>query len=302
MIVMKEKQQSVMIIKFYRILESMKNFLKLLFRNKLTGAAFIFIMLLVVTAILAPWIAPYPEQGRGGANPQNRFLPPSAQHLFGTDEMGRDIFSRVVFGTRISLCISMITIILALTIAIPLGLISGYYGGIIDEILMRFTDVFLSFPPLLIAIVIASFLGPSLQNAILAIVIAWWPWYSRIIRAQVMAVKERPFVKAARCIGTSDWVIMFSHILPNTVAPIIIQASMDMGGVILTAASLSFIGLGAQPPTPEWGLIISSARTYIIDAWWYSIFPGMMIFFTVLSFNLIGDGLREVLDPRTRVR
>jgi peptide/nickel transport system permease protein len=302
MIVMKEKQQNVTVIKFFRMLESMKNFLKLLFRNKLTGAAFILIMLLVVTAILAPWIAPYPEQGMGAAKPQNRFLPPSSQHLFGTDEMGRDIFSRVVFGTRISLSISITTILLALTIAIPLGLISGYYGGIIDEILMRFTDVFLSFPPLLIAIVIASFLGPSLQNAILAIVIAWWPWYSRIIRAQVMAVKERPFVKAARCIGTSDWVIMFSHILPNTVAPIIIQASMDMGGVILTAASLSFIGLGAQPPTPEWGLIISSARTYIIDAWWYSIFPGMMIFFTVLSFNLIGDGLREVLDPRTRVR
>jgi peptide/nickel transport system permease protein len=294
--------QNITIIRVKRIIESACHFMKLLFINKLTGAAIILIMLLIITAILAPIIAPYPDQGLGAANPQARFLPPSSEHLFGTDEMGRDIFSRIIFGTRISLTISTVTVILALCIALPLGLISGYYGGFVDEVLMRITDVFLSFPPLLIAIVIASFMGPSLNNAVLAIVIAWWPWYSRIVRAQTIAIKERPFVKAAKCIGTSDLVIMFNHILPNTIAPVIIQASMDMGGVILTAASLSFIGLGAQPPVPEWGLIISSARTYIIDAWWYSAFPGLVIFVTVLSFNLIGDGLREVLDPRTRVR
>lgn len=285
-----------------RALASTRTFLKLLFRNKMTGAAFIVICFLVVVAILAPVLAPYPDQGRGAANMAEKLLAPSSSHLLGTDEMGRDILSRILFGARISLIISTITIALALSFAIPLGVISGYYGGVIDEILMRVTDVFLSFPPLLIAIVVASFMGPSLKNAVIAIVIAWWPWYARVIRAQVMAMKERPFVAAARCIGTSDWRIMFSHILPNTIAPVIIQASMDYGSVLLVAASLSFIGLGAQAPQPEWGLIVSTARRYILDSWWYSVFPGMAIFITVLSFNLIGDGLREVLDPRTRVR
>ncbi|RJQ07213.1 MAG: ABC transporter permease [Bacillota bacterium] len=285
-----------------RALESSRTFVKLLFRNRLTGAAFVVVTLLVVVALLAPVLAPYPDDGRGVVNPSERFQKPSSEHIFGTDDMGRDILSRVIFGTRISLSISLVTIVAAMLIAIPLGVIAGYFGGFIDEILMRITDVFLSFPPLLIAIVVASFLGPSLENAMIAIVIAWWPWYSRVIRAQVMAAKERPYVSAARCIGTSDWKIMFSHILPNTIAPVIIQASMDLGCVILTAASLSFIGLGAQPPQPEWGLIVSSARTYILDAWWYSVFPGLAILVTVLSFNLIGDGLREVLDPRTRVR
>lgn len=298
----RKEDESVLAIRLRKGLESVRVFFKLLFRNRLTGASFVLIAILVVTAIFAPWIAPYPDEGRGAANPAQRFLPPSSHHLFGTDELGRDIFSRVVFGTRISLVIATLTIVLALAIAIPLGILSGYYGGIVDEVIMRVTDVFLSFPPLLIAIVVASFMGPSLQNAVIAIVIAWWPWYSRVIRAQVMAVKERPFVNASKCIGTSNGRIMFSHILPNTIAPLIIQASMDMGGVLLTAASLSFIGLGAQPPTPEWGLIVSTARTYIIDAWWYSTFPGLTILVTVLSFNLIGDGLREVLDPRTRVR
>lgn len=285
-----------------RGLESTRTFFKLLFRNKMTGAAFIIIGILIVVAILAPVLAPYPEQGRGGANMVEKLLAPSASHWLGTDEMGRDILSRILFGARISLVISTITIALALLIAVPLGVISGYYGGVVDEILMRVTDVFLSFPPLLIAIVVASFMGPSLKNAVIAIVIAWWPWYARVIRAQVMAMKERPFVAAARCIGTSDWTIMFSHILPNCISPVIIQASMDMGSVLITAASLSFIGLGAQAPQPEWGLIVSTARRYILDSWWYSVFPGLAIFITVLSFNLIGDGLREVLDPRTRVR
>jgi peptide/nickel transport system permease protein len=285
-----------------RGLESTRTFFKLLFRNKMTGAAFIIIGILIVVAILAPVLAPYPEQGRGGANMVEKLLAPSASHWLGTDEMGRDVLSRILFGARISLVISTITIALALLIAVPLGVISGYYGGVVDEILMRVTDVFLSFPPLLIAIVVASFMGPSLKNAVIAIVIAWWPWYARVIRAQVMAMKERPFVAAARCIGTSDWTIMFSHILPNCISPVIIQASMDMGSVLITAASLSFIGLGAQAPQPEWGLIVSTARRYILDSWWYSVFPGLAIFITVLSFNLIGDGLREVLDPRTRVR
>ena len=297
-----DKNLNITLIRLRRTMESSSVFLKLIFRNKLTGISFIVIGLLVLVAIFAPWIAPYPSEGLGNVNLNNVFLRPSLLHPFGTDEMGRDILSRVIFGTRISLVISTLTIFLALLIAVPIGLISGYYGGIVDEIMMRITDMFLSFPPLLIAIVIASFMGPSLRNVVIAIIIAWWPWYSRIIRAQVISLKERPFIKASKCIGSSDWYIMFSHILPNVIAPVIIQASLDMGGVILTAASLSFIGLGAQPPEPEWGLIVSSGRAYIIDGWWYSTFPGLVILVTVLSFNLIGDGLREVLDPRTRMR
>jgi len=281
---------------------SLKTFLRLLFTNKLTGFAFIVIAALVIIAVLAPVIAPYPEQGLGKVKLDEVFQPPNAVHLFGTDELGRDILSRVIYGARISLSISIITIVIAVAIAIPIGVISGYYGGFVDEIIMRITDVFLSFPPLLIAIVITSFLGPSLKNAVLAIAIAWWPSYARLIRAQVIAMREKPFVRASKCIGTSDFNIMFSHVLPNSIAPIIIQASMDLGGVILTAASLSFIGLGAQAPEPEWGLIISTSRNYIMDVWWYTAFPGVLIFVTVLCFNLLGDGLREVLDPKTRVR
>jgi len=189
---------------------------------------------------------------------------------------------------------------LALLIGVPLGAIAGGVGGALDELIMRVTDVFLSFPPLLLAIAIASFLGPSLKNAMLAIAISWWPWYTRIIRGQAVSIRERQFIRAARTIGTPLHRIVFNHILPNTMAPVIVQASMDIGGVILTVASLSFLGLGAQPPTPEWGLLISTSRTYFLNAWWYSTFPGIAIFLTVLVFNLVGDGIREVLDPKTR--
>lgn len=281
---------------------SFKTFLKLLFTNKLTGLAFMIIIILVIMAVLAPVIAPYPEQGLGKVNLDEVFQSPSARHLFGTDELGRDILSRVIYGARISLSISIITIIIAVAIAIPIGLTAGYYGGFVDEIIMRITDVFLSFPPLLIAIVITSFLGPSLKNAVIAIAIAWWPSYARLIRAQVISMREKPFINASKCIGTSDLKIMLTHVLPNSIAPIIIQASMDLGGVILTASSLSFIGLGAQAPEPEWGLIISTSRKFIMDVWWYTAFPGILIFITVLCFNLLGDGLREILDPKTRVR
>ena len=189
---------------------------------------------------------------------------------------------------------------LALIIGIPLGAIAGATGGLVDEVIMRITDIFLSFPPLLLAIAIAAFLGPSLENAMLAIAVSWWPWYTRLIRGQAVSIKERQFVKAARAIGTPPIRIIFGHIVPNCIAPVIVQASMDIGGVILTIASLSFLGLGAQSPTPEWGLMVSTSRNYFLNAWWYSIFPGLAIFITVLVFNLLGDGLREILDPRTR--
>jgi len=272
----------------------------LLNRNRLTMIALITVFLLVLVALLAPFIVPYKEQVFSGVNPQEKLLPPSREHPFGTDELGRDIFSRVIYGTRISLETALAAVGLALLVGVPLGAIAGATGGVVDEIIMRITDIFLSFPPLLLAILIAAFLGPSLTNAMLAIAVAWWPWYTRLIRGQAVSMRERQFVRAARAIGTPHFKIVFGHIVPNTIAPVIIQASMDLGGVILTAASLSFLGLGAQPPTPEWGLMISTSRNYFLNAWWYSIFPGLAIFITVLVFNLVGDGLREVLDPRTR--
>lgn len=272
----------------------------LLNRNYLQRISLIVIALLVLVAIFAPWIAPYPTHAISATNPKDKLLPPSSQYIFGTDELGRDLFSRVIYGTRISLQTALIAVGLSLLIGVPLGAIAGGVGGVVDEVIMRITDVFLSFPPLLLAIAIASFLGPSLKNAMLAIAISWWPWYTRIIRGQAVSIRERQFIRAARTIGTPLHKIVFSHILPNTMAPVIVQASMDIGGVILTIASLSFLGLGAQPPTPEWGLLISTSRTYFMNAWWYSTFPGIAIFLTVLVFNLIGDGIREVLDPKTR--
>jgi peptide/nickel transport system permease protein len=272
----------------------------LLNRNRLQRISLIVIVLLVLVAIFAPWISPFPTHAISATNPDDKLLAPSAKYIFGTDELGRDLLSRVIFGTRISLQTALVAVGLALLIGVPLGAIAGGLGGAADEIIMRITDVFLSFPPLLLAIAIAAFLGPNLQNAMLAIAISWWPWYTRIVRGQAVSIRERQFVRAARAIGTPMPQIIFKHIMPNTMAPVIVQASMDIGGVILTIASLSFLGLGAQAPTPEWGLLISTSRTYFLNAWWYSTFPGIAIFITVLVFNLVGDGIREVLDPRTR--
>lgn len=281
-------------------LKTLKENLYLLKRNKLTYAALIIILLLIILAIIAPIIAPFPSHIYGSVNPKDKLLPPSKVYLFGTDEAGRDLFSRVLYGIRISLFAGLAAAGIGLLIGVPLGLVAGFYSGFVDEIIMRIVDMFLSFPPLLLAMAIAAFLGPSLQNAILAIIIAWWPWYTRLVRGQVVSIKEREFVRAAKSIGTSSWRIMFSHILPNCVAPLMVQASIDLGGIIITLAALSFLGLGAQTPTPEWGLIINTSRAYFLNAWWYGVFPGIAIFITVLCFNLVGDGLREVLDPKTK--
>ena len=276
--------------------------LYLLSRNRLTLAALLFIVLLVIMAVLAPVIVPYPEHIKDMTNASAKLTAPCAEYLFGTDELGRDIFSRVVYGTRISLAASVAAVALAMLIGIPLGAVAGAMGGIIDDVIMRICDIFLSFPSLLLAIVIAAFAGPNLRNALIAIAVSWWPWYARIVRGQAISLKERQFVRAARAIGNVNSRIIFSHIVPNCMAPVIVQATMDLGGIILTLASLSFLGLGAQAPTPEWGLMINTSKTYFMNAWWYSVFPGIAIFVTVLAFNLIGDGLREILDPRTRNR
>lgn len=272
----------------------------LLSRNKLTFVSLVFIVLLVALAILAPYIVPYPKHISDAANVAFKLTAPCQEYLFGTDELGRDIFSRIIYGTRISLLASVFAVALAMLIGITLGAIAGALGGIVDDIIMRICDIFLSFPSLLLAIVIAAFAGPSLRNALIAIAISWWPWYARIVRGQAISLKERQFVKAARALGNVQSKIIFQHIVPNCMGPVIVQATMDLGGIILTLASLSFLGLGAQAPTPEWGLMINTSKTYFMNAWWYSVFPGLAIFVTVLAFNLIGDGLREIMDSRTR--
>lgn len=272
----------------------------LLNRNILTRLALIVVVAFVLLAIISPWIIPYPTHVATGNDPANALTAPCAEHWFGTDELGRDIFSRVVYGTRISMSTALIAVAIALVVGVLLGAIAGAAGGFIDELIMRITDIFLSFPSLLLAMAISTFLGPSLNNAMLAIAVSWWPWYTRIVRGQAISIRERQFVRAARAMGTPGYKIVLKHIIPNTIAPVIVQASMDIGGVILTIASLSFLGLGAQAPTPEWGLMISTSRTYFQNAWWYSIFPGLAIFIVVLAFNLLGDGLREILDPKTR--
>lgn len=272
----------------------------LLNQNVLTRSALILLLILVLIAIFAMVIIPYPDHVTIGNDPGNALQPPSSQNLFGTDELGRDIFSRVMYGTRISLQSAIVTVFFAVIIGSILGAIAGAKGGWIDEVIMRVTDIFLSFPPMLLSICIAALMGPSLMNAKIAIVISWWPWYTRLVRGQAISTKEKQFSKAAETIGTSQFKIIFRHIVPNCISPVIIQASMDMGAVILSLAGLSFLGLGAQAPTPEWGLMINTSRNYFMTAPWYSIFPGIAIFLTVLSFNLLGDGIREILDPKTR--
>ena len=280
---------------------SFKESMYLLAKNKLSLLAFAIIILLLAGAISAPFIVPYPEDVYS-THIESKLHPPSEEHIMGTDDLGRDVFSRVVYATRVSISTALVAVGVALLIGIPLGAIAGVFGGWVDNVIMRITDIFLSFPPLLLAIALVALLGSGLTNAIIAIVVSWWPWYTRLVRGQAVSIKERKFVQAAETIGTSKAKIIFKHIIPNCISPVIVQASMDIGGVIMTVASLSFLSLGAQQPTPEWGLMISEGRAFFPDKWWCCIFPGIAIFLTVLSFNLLGDAIREILDPKTRKR
>jgi peptide/nickel transport system permease protein len=231
-----------------------------------------------------------------------RLQPPSPAHWLGTDQLGRDQLSRLLFGARISLAVGLVVVGTAGTFGTLVGLAAGYSAGPVDEVLMRLTDVFFAFPSLILAMAIAGALGPSLQNAMIAIAVVSWPVYARLVRSQVLSLRQREYVEAARSLGASPWRIVFGHILPNSLAPILVQASFDMGGAILAAAGLSFIGFGAQPPEPEWGVMISDGRNYVGTHAWLSLFPGLAILLTVAAFNLVGDGLRDALDPRLRGR
>ena len=266
-------------------------------RSPLTVAGMVLIALFALGAISAPLIAP--------ANPLKQVLsarlkPPSSAHLLGTDQLGRDVLSRMIYGARISLLVGVVVVGLAGSLGTFVGLLAGYGGGWLDEVLMRLTDVFLAFPALILAMAISGALGPSLTNAMIAIAVVSWPVYARLVRGQVLSLREREYVEAARSLGASTPRILWQHILPNTLAPLMVQASFDMGGAILAAAGLSFIGFGTQPPTPEWGVMISEGRNYIATQPWLSLFPGLAILFTVAAFNLIGDGLRDAFDPRLR--
>ncbi len=243
-------------------------------------------------------LAPHPADAGSATHPLDTFLPPSAHHLFGTDPVGRDMFTRVLYGARISLAVSAVVISLSILVGLPLGVVAGAVGGIADTVLMRVTDIFLAFPALLLALALVAVLGPSVTNATIAITITWWPWYARLARGQAASVAGRPFVASCRALGLSPARTILRHVLPNSLTPVIIQASADVGGVILTAAALSFLGLGAQDPTPEWGLMVNQGEAYFTTQWWLVTFPGAAILLTALAFNLLGDGLRDLLDPR----
>lgn len=281
-------------------LRELRYTLHLIRRSPLTVLGLTILGIMVFFAIAAPYIAPYPEDIEFGSHLERRLEPPSLAHLFGTDDMGRDVFSRVLYGFRISIAIGLAVVSIAAPIGVLLGALAGFAGGVIDEAIMRITDVFLSVPSLVLALAIAAALGPSLTNAMFAISLCWWPWYARLVRAQTLSLKEQDFVEAARSIGVKTPRILVRHIVPNCIGPIIVQVSLDIGYAILTAASLGFLGVGAQPPTSEWGLMVSWGRKFLPTWWWVSTFPGLAIFIGVLAFNLVGDGLRDVLDPRLR--
>ncbi len=274
--------------------------LRVFLKDRLALLGVCLILATIIVAVAAPWIAPYPDQGRGASNVKERLEAPSRAHPFGTDASGRDVLSRVIFGARIPLMISSVVVAAVLIIGVPLGGIAGYIGGWIDELVMRITDIFLAFPALILAMALVAFLGPSLRNVAIALVITWWPWYTRLVRGMAVSLRQRPYVLAARTMGVSQWTIIRRHVLPNALGPVVVQVSLDVGTVILEVAGLSFIGLGARPPQPEWGLMVSEGREYILSEWWISTFPGLAIFLLVLACNLVGDGLRDVLDPRTK--
>ena len=266
-------------------------------RNRLMVLGTSIILGLLLVAALAPLLAtsnPYEQTLR------DRLLAPSAQHLFGTDGLGRDIFSRVLYGARVTLTIALLVAAISTPPGMFMGILAGYLGGAVDEVLMRLADIFLAFPRLILAIAFAAALGPGVENAIIAIAIAQWPSYARLARAETLNVKNNDYIQAMRVLGASKMRIMAGHILPLTLSTIIVRMSLDMGTIILTAAGLGFLGLGAQPPLPEWGLMVSDGRQYLVDQWWVSTLPGLAILVVVMGFNLLGDGIRDVLDPRQR--
>jgi len=282
-----------------RTLRRLRFFAWVVGRNPPTLLGLLLVGVFLLLAAIGPLIVPDPHDAYGAMHLAIKLQPPSLAHWFGTDEMGDDILTRVVMATRTSLWVGLTITLIAVVIGIPLGIAAGYFGGAIRTVIMRVTDMFLCVPGLVLALAIVAALGPGILHGVVALAIVWWPGYVRLIEAKALTLRAEPFVDAARTMGASHARILFAHILPNCVSPLVVKASMDMGMAILAAASLGFIGLGAKPPAPEWGAMISTARSYMPDYWWYSVFPGLFIFLTVLGFNLLGDGLRDIFDPRS---
>uniref|UniRef100_A0A9E7ZNX1 ABC transporter permease n=1 Tax=Bosea sp. NBC_00436 TaxID=2969620 RepID=A0A9E7ZNX1_9HYPH len=264
-------------------------------RNPMAVAGLAIIVLLLLIAAFAPLIAPFDPLAQAL---DKRLLPPSATNWFGTDALGRDIFSRIVYGTRITLVIVLLVVITVGPFGLLIGAISGYYGGWVDRLLMRITDVFLAFPRLVLALAFVAALGPGIVNAIIAIAITTWPPYARVARAETMVIRNQDYIAAMRLQGASQARIIWKHVVPMCMSSLIVRTTFDMAGIILTAAGLGFLGLGAQPPMPEWGAMISAGREQIFDQWWVATFPGVAICIVALGFNLLGDGLRDVMDAR----
>ncbi len=276
--------------------------LHLLRRSPSSLGGLLIVALFLFLAAFGPWIAPYPEDAAGAVHMARMLQPPSTAHWFGTDEMGNDVLSRVIIGTRVSLQIGLIITIGSALIGVPLGIAAGYLGGWVREVIMRVTDLFLSIPGIILAVAIVAALGPGIVNAMIALTLVWWPGYVRLMESKTLSLKSEPFVEAARALGAGTPRILFRYLLPACVSPLIVKASMDMGAAILAAAGLGFIGLGARAPMPEWGAMLSVARGYLPEWWWYAAFPGLAIYLSVLGFNLLGDGLRDMLDPRSNAQ
>jgi len=260
-------------------------------------AGSILVIIFLAIALFSPILTPYNPIEQ---NLDIRLAPPSSEHWFGTDPFGRDIFSRVISGSRLALWIIFLVSIISGTIGTTVGIIAGYFGGFIDDVLMRITDMFLAFPSLVLAMAFASMMGPNLTNMIIAISLVYWTTYARLTRAEAMKIKNQPYIEAIKSVGAGNFRIIFLHVLPMCISPVIVQLTLRMGTIILTAAGLGFLGLGAQPPQPEWGVLVSDGRNYLVDQWWISTFPGFAIILVVLGFNLLGDGIRDMLDPRLR--
>jgi len=266
-------------------------------RNPIAMIGLVIILGLIFVAAFAPWIT-----ASDGLEPDlmNRLLPPSAEHWFGTDQLGRDIFDRIIWGSRITLYIVGLVTIIVVPIGLLVGIVAGYLGGLVDTVLMRLTDIFLAFPRLILAMAFVAVLGPGLENAVLAIALTTWSPFARIARAEALTIRNSEFILAAQVQGVSTVGILTRHVTPLCVSSVIVRLTLDMAGIILTAAGLGFLGLGAQPPTPEWGAMISLGRQYLIDQWWVPTVPGIAILVVSLGFNLLGDGLRDVFDPKSR--
>jgi len=265
-------------------------------RNPIAMTGFLIIATLVAMAIFAPWVT-----SSNGLEPhlRDRLQPASAAHWFGTDGLGRDIYDRIVWGSRITLYIVGLVGVIVVPVGLLVGTLAGYVGGAVDNVLMRITDIFLAFPRLILALALVAALGPGLENAVLAIALTTWSPYARIARAEALTIRNSEFIMAAKVQGASTGGILFRHVMPLCISSVIVRLTLDMAGIIMTAAGLGFLGLGAQPPTPEWGAMISAGRQYLLDQWWIPTVPGIAIFVVSLGFNLLGDGLRDVLDPKS---